>query len=81
MGMGGGMGMGWGRPGFSTSLEALRNAPDCNRAFLEQMTAHQRMGVMMASHARWETIHPELRELEAAMMRVQSEEIEQMASW
>lgn len=76
-GRGGGMGM----PGFSTSLEALRTAPDFDRAFLEQMIAHHRMGVMMASHAQWGTVHPELRELEAAMVRVQSEEIEQMARW
>ena len=81
MGMRGGMGMGWGMPGFSTSLEALRTAPDFDRAFLEQMIAHHRMGVMMASHAQWGTVHPELRELEAAMVRVQSEEIEQMARW
>lgn len=81
MGMGQGMGMGWGMPGFATSLEALRSAPDFDRAFLEQMIAHHRMGVMMASHAQWGTIHPELRELEAAMVRVQSEEIEQMARW
>ncbi|MFM7640350.1 MAG: DUF305 domain-containing protein [Cyanobium sp.] len=81
MGMGGGMGMGWGMPGFSTSLAALRTAPDFDRAFLEQMIAHHRMGVMMASHAQWGTIHPELRDLEATMARVQSEEIEQMAGW
>lgn len=79
MGMGGGMGMGM--PGFATSLDALRTAPDFDRAFLEQMIAHHRMGVMMASHAQWGTVHPELRELEAAMVRVQSEEIEQMARW
>jgi uncharacterized protein (DUF305 family) len=79
MGMGGGMGMGM--PVFATSLDALRTAPDFDRAFLEQMIAHHRMGVMMASHAQWGTVHPELRELEAAMVRVQSEEIEQMARW
>ncbi len=83
MGMGGGMGMGMGGglPGFSTSLEALRNAPDVDRVFLEQMIAHHRMGVMMASHAQWGTVHPELRDLEAAMVRVQSAEIDQMAQW
>ncbi len=85
MGMGGGMGMGMGMgaglPGFGTSLEALRSAPDFDRAFLEQMIAHHRMGVMMASHAQWGTVHPELRTLEAAMVRVQSEEIDQMAQW
>ena len=78
MGMGG---MGMGMPGFSTSLDSLRTAPDFDRAFLEQMIAHHRMGVMMASHAQWGTVHPELRELEAAMVRVQREEIEQMARW
>lgn len=84
MGMRGGMGMGgmgMGMPGFSTSLDSLRTAPDFDRAFLVQMIAHHRMGVMMASHAQWGTVHPELRELEAAMVRVQSEEIEQMARW
>ncbi|MFN9644788.1 MAG: DUF305 domain-containing protein [Cyanobacteriota bacterium] len=81
MGMGMGMGMGGGMPGFSTSLEGLRTAPDFDRTFLEQMIAHHRMGVMMASHAQWGTVHPELRELEAAMVRVQREEIEQMARW
>ena len=76
-----GMAMGMGMPGFGTSLEALRTAPDFDRAFIEQMIAHHRMGVMMASHAHGGTVHPELRELEAAMVRVQSEEIEQMALW
>ena len=72
MGMGHGRGMGWGMPGMATSLEALKAAPDFDRAFIEQMIPHHRMGVMMASHAKWNTQHPELRELEAAMVRVQS---------
>jgi uncharacterized protein (DUF305 family) len=80
-GYGMGMGMGWGMPGFGTSLDALRSAPDFDRAFIEQMIPHHRMGVMMASHAQWNTQHPELRQLEAAMVRVQSQEIEQMAQW
>ena len=75
------MGSGMGMPGFDTSLDALRAAPDFDQAFLEQMIAHHRMGVMMASHAQWGTVHPELRLLEAAMVRVQSEEIEQMERW
>ena len=29
----------------------------------------------------WGTVHPELRKLEAVMVRLQSEEIEQMARW
>jgi uncharacterized protein (DUF305 family) len=81
MGMGPGMGMGMGLPGFGTSLEALRSAPDFDRAFLVAMIAHHRMGVMMAAHAQAGSIHPELRELEAAMVRDQSQEIGQMAQW
>ncbi len=76
-----GMGSGMGMPGFGTSLEALRTAANVDRVFLKQMIAHHRMGVMMASHAQWGTVHPELRELEAAMVRVQSQEIDQMARW
>ena len=74
-------GMGMGMPGMTTSLDMLRTAPDFDRAFIEQMIPHHRMGVMMASHAQWNTQHPELRQLEAAMVRVQSQEIEQMARW
>ena len=80
-GMGGGMGMGWGMPGMGTSLEALKSAPDFDRTSIEQMIPHHRMGVVMASHAEGNTQHPQLRELEAAMVRVQSQEIEQMAQW
>ncbi|MCP9914240.1 DUF305 domain-containing protein [Cyanobium sp. BA20m-14] len=81
IGSGHGMGMGQGMPGMGTSLEALKNAPDFDRTFIEQMIPHHRMGVMMASHAEGNTQHPQLRELEAAMVRVQNQEIEQMAQW
>lgn len=79
MGMGPGYGMGMGGP--VTSLDALRVAPDFDKAFLEQMIAHHRMGVHMASHAQWNTLHPELRALEQAMVRVQTQEIAQMEQW
>ncbi|MFN9546096.1 MAG: hypothetical protein ACK6AD_03355 [Cyanobacteriota bacterium] len=39
------------------------------------------MGVMLASHAQWGTVHPEWRELETVMVRVRREAIEQMARW
>ena len=39
------------------------------------------MGVMMASLAQRGTLHPELQALEAAMVQVQSAEIEQMERW
>ena len=75
------MGMGMGLPGMTTSLNVLRRAPDFDRAFIEQMIPHHRMGVMMASHAQWGTTRPELRQLEAAMVNAQSREIAQMEQW
>jgi len=81
MGMGYGMGMGMGMAGTEVSLAALRAAPDFDRAFIEQMIPHHRMGVMMASHALMGTDHPQLRTLQEAMVRVQSQEIRQMADW
>jgi uncharacterized protein (DUF305 family) len=73
--------MGGGMPGMTTSLDALRTATDFDRAFIEQMIPHHRMGVMMASHAQWNTQRRELRDLQAEMVQVQSEEIAQMEQW
>ena len=78
-GMGHGMGMGMG--GAEVGLAALQAAPDFDRAFIEQMIPHHRMGVMMASHALMATDHPQLRKLQEGMVRVQSQEIRQMADW
>ena len=75
------MGMAWGGAGGFSALESLRTSPDVDRTFLERMIAHHRMGVMMATHAQWGSVHPELRALEAAMARVQSEEINLMGRW
>lgn len=80
MGMGGAMGMG-GRMGMGTSLAALKNAADFDRAFIEQMIPHHRMGVMMASMAQTNSQHPQLRAMQQAMVKAQSQEIEQMAQW
>jgi uncharacterized protein (DUF305 family) len=74
MTMGGGMGMG-------TSLAALQNAPDFDRAFIEQMIPHHRMGVMMASMAQANSKHPQLQAMQQAMVKAQSREIEQMSQW
>ena len=80
MGMGGAMGMGGGM-GMGTSLAALKNAADFDRAFIEQMIPHHRMGVMMASMAQTNSQHPQLRAMQQAMVKAQSQEIEQMAHW
>ncbi len=81
MGMVMGGGMGGGAMGGWTNLSALSAAPDFDRAFIEQMIPHHQMGVMMASMAQTNSQHPELRQLQQAMVRVQSDEIQQMAQW
>ena len=80
MGMGMGAGMGMGRRG-GTNLAALVAATDFDRTFIEQMIPHHQMGVMMASMAQANVQHPELRQLQRAMVRVQSDEIRQMEEW
>jgi uncharacterized protein (DUF305 family) len=83
MGMGGGMGMGCcgGKGMMGTSLAALNNSADFDRAFIEQMIPHHRMGVMMASMAQTNSQHPQLKAMQQAMVKAQSQEIEQMAQW
>ena len=66
---------------MGTDVEWLKNAPDFDRAFIEQMIPHHRMGVMMASHGLANSQHQELRELQALMVKVQIREIEQMGKW
>jgi uncharacterized protein (DUF305 family) len=78
MGMGMGMGIGM---GMGTSLAALKNAADFDRAFIEQMIPHHRMGVMMASMAQANSQHPQLRAMQQAMVKAQNREIEQMTQW
>lgn len=83
-GMMGGMGMP-GRAGrgpwMGTNLEALRQASDFDRAFIEQMIPHHQMGVMMATMELNNSQRPEMRKLAEDMVRVQSEEINTMQRW
>lgn len=87
-GAGGGMGMGqmdggmgMGQMGGGTDLTALSKAPDFDRAFIEQMIPHHQMGVRMATMAQANSQHQELRMLQQAMVKAQSQEIEQMRQW
>jgi uncharacterized protein (DUF305 family) len=79
MGMGMGCCSGMGMMG--TSLAALQNSADFDRAFIEQMIPHHRMGVMMASMAQTNSQHPQLMAMQQAMVKAQSQEIEQMTQW
>ena len=83
MGMGVGMSMGMGGMGMGmgTSLAALKNAADFDRDFIKQMIPHHGMGVMMASMAQTNRQHPQLRAMQQAKVKAQSQEIEQMTQW
>ncbi|WP_043325413.1 DUF305 domain-containing protein [Cyanobium gracile] len=80
MGHRGGMGM-MGMGGTGADLSWLKSASDFDRAFIEQMIPHHRMGVMMASMAQSNSQHPQLRVMQQAMVKAQGQEIEQMAQW
>ncbi|MCT0206851.1 DUF305 domain-containing protein [Synechococcus sp. CS-1332] len=80
MGHGGGMGM-MGMGGTGTDVAWLKNASDFDRAFIEQMIPHHRMGVMMATMAQTNSQHPQLQAMQQVMVKAQSQEIEQMAQW
>ncbi len=77
----GGPGRGMGMMGAGTDVEWLKSAPDFDRAFIEQMIPHHRMGVMMASMAQSGSQHPQLQAMQQAMVQAQSREIEQMSQW
>jgi uncharacterized protein (DUF305 family) len=86
--MGGGMmggGMMGGRSGLGgpsgTNIDALKNAVDFDKEFIEQMIPHHQMGVMMATMEFNHTERPEMRKLAEAMIRVQSDEIKTMQQW
>jgi uncharacterized protein (DUF305 family) len=73
--------MGGGMMGGDADLDALEQAADFDRAFIEQMIPHHQMGIMMARMAGDATSRPEIRELTDSIIRGQSEEIEQMRTW
>ena len=61
-------------------LDTLKNAPDFDKAFIEQMIPHHKMAVMMAAMIL-DSNRPEMRELAKNIIQTQSAEIEQMREW
>lgn len=80
-GLGHGPGQAMGPGVGAAGLASLAAAEDFDRAFLERMVAHHHIGVMMAAHAQMHAEHRPLQELELAIVRAQSLEIEHMARW
>jgi uncharacterized protein (DUF305 family) len=80
-GLGLGMGMGMGCRGMmNTDLSALQNAPDFDRAFIEEMIPHHQMGVMMAQMVI-NSQRPQMRNLAQSIVKNQTDEINQMQQW
>ena len=77
----GGMGMMGGMMGGMTDLDALAQADDFDKEFLEQMIPHHRMAVMMTRMAGRAGGREELRALMDSMRRAQTREIRMMESW
>ena len=65
---------------MGADLGALKNTPDFDKAFIEQMIPHHKMAVMMAGMAL-DSEHPEIRNLAKSIIQTQSAEIEQMQQW
>jgi uncharacterized protein (DUF305 family) len=65
---------------MEADLESLKNAPDFDKAFIEQMIPHHKMAVMMAGRVL-DSKHPEIRNLAKSIIQNQSTEIEQMQQW
>jgi len=79
MGMHGDGGCGMGMMG-NVDLESLKNSANFDRAFINDMIPHHKMGVMMASWVL-NSKHPELRKLAMSIIQSQSAEIEQMYNY
>ncbi len=76
------MGRGYrGGRSMSTDLNALENAADFDREFIEQMVPHHQMAVMMSTMVASSATRPEIRDLTQSIIRSQSAEIEQMQQW
>jgi len=76
-----GPGMMSGMMGSAAGLERLEDTEDFDRAFIETMVPHHRMGVMMATMAGDATRRTDVRELTARIIESQSEEIDRMLAW
>jgi uncharacterized protein (DUF305 family) len=80
--MGGGMmSQGGMHMGSGNDIDDLRNAPDFDKAFIEQMIPHHQMAIMMARMLESGTNRPEMLQLAKNIQTSQSAEIKQMQNW
>ncbi len=81
LGMGGMMSQGGMHMGSTQDIEALKNASDFDKEFIEQMIPHHQMAIMMARMLETGTNRPEMQQLAKNIIKSQSEEIQQMQDW
>lgn len=76
-----GTGMHMGLMGDETDVEALKNATDFEKEFIEQMIPHHQMAVMMANMLKVGTTRTEMKQLSENIITTQTDEINQMREW
>lgn len=67
--------------GNQNDTQALENAPDFDKAFIEEMIPHHQLAIIMAQMLKTGTKRPEMLNLANNITESQSKEIEQMQSW
>lgn len=79
--MGGMMSQGGVHMGSTQDIDALSNASDFDKAFIEQMIPHHQMAIMMANMLQSGTDRSEMQQLAKNIISSQSKEIKQMQEW
>jgi len=67
--------------GSTQDIDALKNAPDFDKEFIEQMIPHHQMAIMMARMLESGTNRPEMLQLARNIQTSQAAEIQQMQGW
>ena len=67
--------------GGQDDMTSLEKATDFDKAFLEEMTAHHRLALMMVTMLTVENSRPELLQLAKNITASQSAQIQQMQTW
>lgn len=76
-----GVGMHMGMMGNESDIEALREAADFDRAFIDEMIPHHQMAIMMANMLLASTSRPEMKKLAEDIVAVQTKEVDDMRAW
>lgn len=78
---GGMMAQGGMHMGGPDEIEALKSAPDFDKAFIEQMIPHHQMAIMMARMLESGTLRSEMKQLAQNIINSQAREISEMQGW